>query len=43
MVGDSDRDAAIALLAPAFNAARGVDDKRRRGATKRLRERPGDE
>jgi hypothetical protein len=30
MVGDSDRDAAIALLAPAFNAARDVDDKRRR-------------
>lgn len=29
-VGDSDRGAAIALLAPAFNEARDVDDKRRR-------------
>jgi len=29
-VGDSDRGVAIALLAPAFNAARDVDDKRRR-------------
>lgn len=30
MVGDSDLDAAIALLAPAFNPARDIDDKRRR-------------
>lgn len=29
-VGQSDRGVAIALLAPAFNAARDVDDKRRR-------------
>lgn len=29
-VGDTDRGVAIALLAPAFNAARDVDDKRRR-------------
>lgn len=29
-VGDSDRGAAISLLAPAFNEARDVDDKRRR-------------
>ncbi len=29
-VGDSDRGVAIALLAPAFNEARDVDDKRRR-------------
>jgi hypothetical protein len=29
-VGESDRGAAIALLAPAFNEARDVDDKRRR-------------
>lgn len=29
-VGDSDRPAAISLLAPAFNEARDVDDKRRR-------------
>ena len=29
-VGRSDRGVAIALLAPAFNAARGIDDKRRR-------------
>jgi hypothetical protein len=29
-VGDSDRGVAIALLAPAFNEARDIDDKRRR-------------